>query len=59
MLSGLVGERGAEMLRPLQAYGPIILMGIFLLQLVSPQLNFLGRFLSQGVATVSRLLLGI
>ena len=59
VLSGIVGDRGAEMLRPLQVYGPFILMGLFLLSWVSPQLNFLGRYLGQGVATFSRLLLGI
>jgi hypothetical protein len=59
VLSGIVGARGAEILRPLQAYGPFILMGLFLLSWVSPQMNFLGRYLSQGVAAISRLLLGI
>ena len=58
VLSGLVGARGAELLRPLQVYGPIILMGLFLLSWVSPQLNVLGRYLGQGVATLSSLMLG-
>jgi Zn-dependent protease len=59
VLTGLVGARGAELLRPLQTYGPFILMGLFLLSWVSPQLNFLGRYLGEGVSAISRLLLGI
>lgn len=58
VLSGLVGERGAQLLRPLQAYGPFLLMGLLLLSWVSPQLNIFGRYLSQGVGAISRLLLG-
>jgi Zn-dependent protease len=59
VLSGIVGTRGAELLRPLQAYGPFILMGMFLLSWISPQMNFLGRYLGQGVFAISRLLLGV
>jgi len=59
VLSGVIGESAARMLRPLQAYGPLILMGLFMLSWVSPQLNFLGRYLGQGVTSVSRFLLGI
>jgi Zn-dependent protease len=59
VLGGLVGDRGAAMLRPLQAYGPFILMGLLLLGWVSPQLNILGRYLGQGVVSLSRLLLGV
>jgi Zn-dependent protease len=59
VLNGLVGDRGAAALRPLQTYGPMILMGLFLLSFVSPQFNFLGQYLSQGVTSVSRFLLGI
>lgn len=59
VLNGIVGERAARALRPLQAYGPIILMGLFLLSWVSPQLNILGRYLGQGVTSISRFLLGV
>ena len=31
VLNGIVGERVAAVLRPLQTYGPMILMGMFLL----------------------------
>jgi Zn-dependent protease len=59
VLRGSVGARGAEILRPLQTYGPFILMGLLLLSWISPQMNFLGRYLGQGVYAISRLLLGI
>lgn len=59
VLNGLVGERMAATLRPLQVYGPMILIGLFLLSFVSPQFNILGRYLSEGVTSVSRVLLGI
>lgn len=59
VLRGVVGERIARVLQPLQAYGPLILMVLFMLSWVSPQLNFLGRYLGQGVSSVSRFLLGI
>ena len=59
VLRGVVGERVAHVLQPLQRYGPMILMGLFMLSWVSPQLNFLGRYLGQGVTSVSRFLLGI
>ncbi|MGE5602222.1 MAG: site-2 protease family protein [Nitrososphaerales archaeon] len=59
VLSGIIGARAAEILRPIQAYGPFILMGLLLLGWVSPQLNIVGRYLGQGVTALSRLLLGI
>jgi Zn-dependent protease len=59
VLMGLVGDRMAQTLRPLQVYGPMILMGLFLLSFVTPQFNILGTYLSQGVTSVSRMLLGI
>jgi Zn-dependent protease len=59
VLNGVVGQRISAMLRPLQTYGPIILMGLFLLSWVSPQLNVLGRYLNQGMVNITRLLLGI
>ncbi len=58
VLNGLVGERISSVLLPLQAYGPMILMAIFLVPLVLPQLS-IGGFLSVGAAKVSDLLLGI
>lgn len=58
VLRGLVGERIAGVLQPLQRYGPLILMVLFALSWVSPQLNVLGRYLGQGVYSLSRLLLG-
>ena len=58
VLNGVVGQRMAALLRPLQTYGPIILMGLFLLSWVSPQLNVLGRYLNQGMLSVTRALLG-
>ena len=59
VLSGVVGESAARVLQRLQAYGPILLMGLFMLGWVSPRFDFLGRYLGQGVTTVSRFLLGI
>lgn len=59
VLSGIIGERAARVLRPLQVYGPIILMGLFLLSWIAPQFNILGRYLNEGAIRVSRLLLGI
>ncbi len=58
VLNGVVGQRIAAVLRPLQTYGPFILMGLFLLSWVSPQLNVLGRYLNQGMLSVTRFLLG-
>ncbi len=58
VLSGIIGGRAARVLQPLQQYGPIILMGLFLLSWISPQLNILGRYLNEGAIRVSRLLLG-
>lgn len=58
VLNGVVGQRIAAMLRPLQTYGPLILMGLFLISWVSPQLNVLGRYLNQGMLSVTRFLLG-
>lgn len=58
VLNGVVGQRVAALLRPLQTYGPFILMGLFLISWVSPQLNVLGRYLNQGMLSVTRFLLG-
>ena len=58
VLSGIVGERVAAVLRPLQTYGPMILMGLFLLSWVSPRLSF-GTYLSRGMMQITSALLGI
>jgi Zn-dependent protease len=59
VLAGIVGQRIASALQPLQRYGPLILMGLFLIGYVSPQLNILGRYLSLGMQGVARFLLGV
>ncbi len=59
VLAGIVGARIARTLQPLQTYGPIILLGLFLLGWISPQLDILGRYLGVGMTALSRLLLGI
>lgn len=59
VLGGIVGERGAQALASLQTYGPILLMGLFMLSYISPRFNILGGILSSGVNAVMRLLLGV
>jgi Zn-dependent protease len=59
VLGGIVGERGAQALAQVQAYGPILLMGLFMLSYISPRLNIMGGILSSGVDAVMRLLLGV
>ena len=59
VLGGLVGERGAQALASLQTYGPILLMGLFMMSYISPRFNILGGILSSGVNAVMRLLLGV
>jgi len=59
VLGGLVGERGAQALASLQTYGPILLMGLFMMSYISPRFNILGGVLSSGVNAVMRLLLGV
>ncbi len=58
VLGGIVGERGAGMLASLQTYGPLLLMGLFMMSYISPRFNLLGGVLSSGVNAVMRLLLG-
>lgn len=58
ILRGLVGERGARALEPLRVYGPMILLGLFLLGYISPSLNIIGRFMGQGMNAIMRVLLG-
>jgi Zn-dependent protease len=59
VLSGIVGERGARMLASLQTYGPLLLMGLFMMSYISPRFNIMGGILSSGVNAVMRLLLGV
>ena len=59
VLGGFVGERGAAALASLQTYGPLLLMGLFMLSYISPRFNILGGILSSGVDAVMRLLLGV
>jgi Zn-dependent protease len=59
ILRGLVGEQGARVLEPLRVYGPMILLGLFLLGYISPQLNVLGRFMGQGMSAIMGVLLGV
>ena len=59
VLGGLVGERGAQALASLQTYGPILLMGLFMLSYISPRFDIMGGILSSGVNAVMRLLLGV
>lgn len=59
VLGGLVGEQGARALAQLQTYGPIILIGLFMLSYVAPQFDILGRLLIGGSNAVMRLLLGV
>lgn len=58
VFNGLVGDRIASALQPLQTYGPMVLMAIFLVPLVLPQLN-IGGFLGVGAARVADVLLGL
>ncbi len=59
VLGGLVGERGAQALAQVQAYGPILLMGLFMMSYISPRFDIMGGILSNGVDAVMRLLLGV
>jgi Zn-dependent protease len=59
VLGGLVGERGAQALASVQTYGPLLLMGLFMMSYISPRFNILGGILSSGVDAVMHLLLGV
>lgn len=59
VLSGAVGRAGGQVMHVLGTYGPLILLGLFLLGYVSPRLNILGAILGAGMGLVNRLLLGI
>jgi len=59
VLAGIVGARGAQMLAPLQTYGPMILLGLILLSYIPGlNLNILGSVLYPAMNSVARLLLG-
>jgi Zn-dependent protease len=60
VLLGVVGAQAAQVLAPLQTYGPYILMGLLLLSWV-PGLNFnpLGTILTPVIRAVQRFVLGI
>lgn len=59
VLRGLVGDRADQILQPLQMYGPMILLGLFLIGYISPRLDILGRFLGAGITALMRALLGM
>jgi len=59
VLNGLIGEQGARLLAPLQTYGPILLMGLFMLSYISPRFDVIGTLLNEGVSAVMSLLLGV
>ena len=50
MLNGLVGEQGARALAPLQTYGPILLMGLFMLRYISPRFDIMRNLQQRGVS---------
>lgn len=58
VLAGLLGAPGERVLAPLQRYGPMILLVLFMAGYVSPRLDIIGRVLYDGVIGVARLLLG-
>lgn len=59
VLNGLIGEQGARALAPLQTYGPILLMGLFMLPYILPRFDVIGTLLNEGVSAVMSLLLGV
>jgi Zn-dependent protease len=59
VLNGVIGERAARALAPLQTYGPILLMGLFMLSYISPRFDVIGTLLYDGVNAVMSLLLGV
>ncbi|MGQ9491257.1 MAG: site-2 protease family protein [Anaerolineae bacterium] len=58
VLRGVVGARAAQALQPLEAYGPLILLGLFILGYISPALNILGTGLSLAIGAIMRVLIG-
>jgi Zn-dependent protease len=59
ILNGVVGDRAAAALAPLQKYGPIILLGLILISYFAPQLNIFGRVLEPLRQALTQLLLGV
>jgi Zn-dependent protease len=59
VLNGIIGEQAARALAPLQTYGPILLMGLFMLSYISPRFDLIGTLLNDGVNAVMSLLLGV
>jgi Zn-dependent protease len=59
VLNGIIGGQAARALAPVQTYGPLILMGLFMLSYLSPQFDVLGTVLGGGVNAVMKLLLGV
>lgn len=58
VLHGVMGDRAAQILEPLRRYGPMILLGLFMLGYISPRLNILGKGLSLGIEAIMRVLIG-
>ena len=58
VLRGVIGARAARTLEPLQTYGPMILLGLFMVGYVVPGLNILGNGLRLGIDAIMRLLIG-
>ncbi|MCX6032288.1 MAG: site-2 protease family protein [Chloroflexi bacterium] len=58
VLRGIVDARTSELLTPLVAYGPYILLILLLMGNVAPSLDVLGKLLSAGMDGALRLLLG-
>jgi Zn-dependent protease len=59
VLNGVVGDRTAAALAPLQRYGPLILMGLIFMSYFAPQLNIFGRVLEPLRQALTQLLLGV
>ncbi len=58
ILNGIVGARAAAALRPLQTWGPQILMGLVLISFLAPRFNIIGTVLYPAMAGLLRLLAG-
>lgn len=58
VFTDVIGRVSPQLVHILGAYGPMILLGLLMLGYISPQLNFLGRFLNAGIAFLYGLLLG-
>jgi Zn-dependent protease len=59
VLAGIVGARGAQFLAPLQAYGPMILLGLIMLSYIpGVNVNVFGRVLYPAMSSLAGLLSG-